>query len=67
MFRKSAYLPTLADRLGNLGLLMALAAVLISTSYLVCSGLYTTKISTGIDVFPGVDGLPDPEIQQILK
>ena len=28
--------------------------------------LYTAKVSAGIDVFPGVDVLPDREIQELL-
>jgi hypothetical protein len=67
MFKKRAYQPGLSDQIADLGLLLTWAALVLSIAYLVFGGAYTAKTATDTDLFPGMDMLPDAEIQQVLK
>lgn len=67
MFKKITYQPAVTDQIANLGLLLTGAALLLSVGYLLFGGAYTAKMATDTDMFPGVDMLPDAEIQQVLK
>lgn len=67
MFKKIAYQPAIADQLANLGMLLTGTALFFSVAYLLFGGAYTAKMATDTDVFPGIDMLPDAEIQQVLK
>ena len=67
MFKKITYQPAVTGQIANLGLLLTGAALFLSVGYLLFGGAYTAKMATDTDMFPGVDMLPDAEIQQVLK
>jgi len=67
MFKKKAYQPGLSDQIADLGLVLTWAALVLSIAYLVFGGAYTVKAATDTDVFPGMDMLPDAEIQRVLQ
>jgi len=67
MFKKRAYQPGLSDQIADLGLLLTWAALVLSLAYLVFGGVYTVKTATDTDIFPGMDMLPDAEIQRVMQ